>query len=142
MQGKLEEREGEAPGETEVGDGTQRWKARWTRPPVLGRNPSSRLQPPTPSNCREKGKRIHQYPKSESVHNDISPFGNWFHCFCCGMCNQKLIYCVYRADGCLLDERCCCLLHILNSGRLYVFIHPSETKFPLTTCAKKAFYGM
>lgn len=54
VQGQLEEREGEAPGETEVGDGTQRWETRGARHPVLGQHPPPGPQPSIPSTCSDR----------------------------------------------------------------------------------------
>lgn len=68
MQRQLKEREGEASGETEVGDRAQRWKAWWTRPPALGQRPSSRMQPSTPSNYRERdGERERRQTGTEFI---------------------------------------------------------------------------
>lgn len=52
VQWQLEEREGEAPGETEVGDGMQRWEAGGT---TLREPPAPGLRPFALSTCRDRG---------------------------------------------------------------------------------------
>lgn len=48
VQRQLEEREGEAAREAEVGDGMQRWQTGRTRQPALGHRPPPRPQPSDP----------------------------------------------------------------------------------------------
>lgn len=51
VQGQLEEREGEAPGEAQVGDGTEWWQTGGPGHPPLGQHPPLRPQPSHPCAC-------------------------------------------------------------------------------------------
>lgn len=57
VQWQLKEREGEAPGEAEVGHRAQRWETGWTGRPALEQHPLLHLQPSTPSNYKDSEKK-------------------------------------------------------------------------------------